>query len=108
MTFRIALLLCIPGEDVAAAQGGGVWASTLRNGAVRLDPTGKVTARVGDPNAWGLRLYDDEGKMLFGTQQGLAGYDALPDARVHALLRTLRGLWIGTEGGLALMLATRW
>jgi hypothetical protein len=41
--------------------------------------------------------------MLFGTQQGLDGHDALPDPRVHALLRTARGLWIGTEGGLALV-----
>jgi hypothetical protein len=41
--------------------------------------------------------------MLFGTQQGLDGHATLPDPRVHALLRTARGLWIGTEGGLALV-----
>jgi hypothetical protein len=54
------------------------------------------------PGAWGLRLYDDGGRLLFGTQQGLFGADApsLPDPRVHALLRTREALWIGTEGGL--------
>jgi hypothetical protein len=41
--------------------------------------------------------------MLFGTQQGLDGHATLPDPRVHALLRTASGLWIGTEGGLALV-----
>lgn len=94
--------------DVAAAESEGVWAATLRNGAVRLDGAGTVRGSAGDPHAWGLRLYADGDEMLFGTQQGLAGYDALPDARVHALLRSLRGLWIGTEGGLALMVSTRW
>src|SRR5713101_6917047 len=42
-------------------------------------------------------------RMVLGTQQGLEGHDPLPDPRVHALLRTARGLWIGTEGGLALV-----
>jgi ligand-binding sensor domain-containing protein len=105
--------------DVAAADGGGVWAATLRNGAVRLDANGAVRERTAD--AWGLRLYDDRGTMLFGTQQGLArstpyatpadgritytvpDLDGLLDRRVHALLRTARGLWVGTEGGLALV-----
>ena len=89
--------------DVAAAEGGGVWAATLRNGAVRLDSEGRVRELGASPYAWGLRLYSDGGRMLFGTQQGLDGHDALPDPRVHALLRTARGLWIGTEGGLALV-----
>ena len=89
--------------DVAPAAGGGVWAATLRNGAIRLDSAGKVRELGPNPHAWSLRLYDDSGTMLFGTQQGLDGYAALPDPRVHALLRTARGLWIGTEGGLALV-----
>lgn len=89
--------------DVAPAPGGGVWAATLRNGAVRLDRAGKVRELGGSPRAWGLRLYGDGDEMLFGTQQGLGGHDDLPDPRVHALLRTARGLWIGTEGGLALV-----
>ncbi len=88
--------------DVAPAPGGGVWAATLRDGAVHLDRAGRVRELGGNPHAWGLRLYGDGDRMLFGTQQGLGGHDDLPDPRVHALLRTARGLWIGTEGGLAL------
>ena len=97
--------------DVAAAPGGGVWAATLRNGAVRLDADGSVQELGGDAKAWGLRLYDDGGCLLFGTQQGLVQAERsstgsarrLPDSRVHALLRTRDGLWVGTEGGLALL-----
>ena len=86
--------------DVAPAPHGGVWAATLRDGAVRLDAGGTLRERR-YPGSWGLRLYDDEGRILFGTQQGLAGCALrLPDARVHALLRTRSGLYIGTEGGL--------
>ncbi|HWE25894.1 MAG TPA: hypothetical protein VG496_18305 [Myxococcales bacterium] len=94
--------------DVAAAEDGGVWAATLRNGVVRLDSSGKVRAVHVDPHAWTLRLYDDGGEMLVGTQHGLDGYASLPDPRVHALLRTARGLWVGTEGGLGLVLDFRW
>lgn len=89
--------------DVAPAPGGGVWVATLRDGAVRLDARGNVVERLGDPSRWGLRLYPDRGRMLFGTQQGLDVAAALPDPHVHALLRTPDGLWVGTEGGLALL-----
>ena len=100
--------------DVAAAPGGGVWAATLRHGAVRLGADGSVRELGGDAEAWGLRLYDDGGRMLFGTQQGLLRADGsarasaarpqpLPDLRVHSILRTRDGLWVGTEGGLALV-----
>src|SRR5581483_5640143 len=58
--------------DVAPAPDGGVWAATLRDGAVRLDGNGTLRERR-YPGFWGLRLYDDEGRILFGTQQGLAG-----------------------------------
>lgn len=86
--------------DVAPAPDSGVWAATLRDGAVRLGADGRVRERR-YPHAWGLRLYDDGGRILFGTQEGLAGCDLpLPDPRVHALLRTEEGLWMGTEGGL--------
>ena len=91
----------VPARQDAAAAGGGVWVATLRDGAVRLDSEGKVRERV-DPLAWGLRLYDDQGTMRFATQQGLPDLAALPDPRVHALLRTGEGLCIGTEGGLLL------
>lgn len=90
--------------DVAPAEGGGVWAATLRNGAVRLDADGHVRALAGDAHSWGLRLYRDGAKLLFGTQQGLAGYAGLPDSPVHAMLRTARGLWLGTQAGLALVI----
>jgi ligand-binding sensor domain-containing protein len=86
--------------DVAPARQSGVWAATLRDGAVRLGADGRVEERR-DPHAWGLRLYQDQGRILFGSQQGVAGRDLpLPDPRVHALLRTGQGLWVGTEGGL--------
>jgi ligand-binding sensor domain-containing protein len=86
--------------DVAPGPESGVWAATLRDGVVRLGADGRVRERR-EPQAWGLRLYPDQGRILFGTQQGLAGCAlTLPDPRVHALLRTGEGLWIGTEGGL--------
>jgi ligand-binding sensor domain-containing protein len=89
--------------DVAPAKDGGVWLATLRDGALRLGPDGTVQEAARNPRAWGLRLYADEGSVLFGTQQGIEGWNApLPDPRVHALLRTPDGFWIGTEGGLAL------
>lgn len=88
--------------DVAPARDGGVWVATLRDGAVRLDARGNPVEGLGEPSSWGLRLYPDRGRMLFGTQQGLDGA-ALPDPHVHALLRTAEGLWVGTEGGLALL-----
>ena len=88
--------------DVAPAPDGGVWVATLRNGAVRLDANGNVKELGSDPHAWGLRLYDDGGRMLFGTQQGLEGVTGLPDPHVHAILRTRDGLWLGTEAGLVL------
>ncbi|HET7786617.1 MAG TPA: hypothetical protein VFL36_11655 [Myxococcales bacterium] len=90
--------------DVAPAAEGGVWVATLRDGALRLDGHGNLAERA-EPSRWGLRLYRDRGRVLFGTQQGLAGA-ALPDPHVHALLRTAAGLWVGTEGGLALLDAT--
>jgi ligand-binding sensor domain-containing protein len=91
--------------DVAAAPDGGVWAATLRNGFVHLDANGRIVELGADQRAWGLRLYDDRGRMRFGTQHGLDGVPAekLPDPHVHALLRTRDGLWVGTEGGLVLL-----
>ncbi len=89
--------------DVAPASGGGVWVATLRDGAVRLDGQGNLVGSLGDPRAWGLRLYDDGGQMLFGTQQGIDGISGLPDPHAHALLRTRDGLWVGTESGLVLL-----
>lgn len=86
--------------DVAAAPGGGAWAATLRDGALQLGPDGRLRERR-YAGSWGLRLYEDGGRILFGTQQGIAGCDLpLPDSRVHALLRTGGELFIGTEGGL--------
>ena len=72
---------------------------------MHLDAGGAVKELGIDPHAWGLRLYQDRGRMLFGTQQGIEGVapNDLPDPHVHALLRTRDGLWIGTEGGLVLL-----
>jgi len=92
--------------DVAPASGGGVWVATLRHGAVRLDSEGAV--REAASPTWGLRFYNDGGTILFGTQQGIAGWTApLPDPRVHAFLRNQDGFWVGTEGGLALLNASQ-
>lgn len=86
--------------DVAPAPGGGVWAATLRDGAFRLGPDGRVRERLG-PGSWGLRLDTGGNRVLFGTQQGVLGSTMpLPDLRVHSFLRTSGALWIGTEGGL--------
>lgn len=57
---------------VAPAPAGGVWAATLRHGAVRLDSSGNVR-------------------------------ELAASSSVHAVLRTAHGLWIGSEGGLALV-----
>ena len=91
--------------DVAPAPDGGVWAATLRNGSVHLDATGRTVEYGPDPHAWGLRLYDDGGRVRLGTQQGLEGVapEELPDPHVHAILRTRDGLWLGTEAGLVLL-----
>jgi len=90
--------------DVAPAKDGGVWAATLRDGAVRLGPDGTVQEPARNPRAWGLRLYAVDGLVFFGTQHGIEGWTApLPDPRVHALLQTPDGLWVGTEGGLLLL-----
>lgn len=91
--------------DVAPAPDGGVWAATLRNGSVHLDANGRLVEMGRDPHAWGLRLYSDRGRVLFGTQQGLEDLpiEKLPDPHVHAILRTREGLWLGTEAGLVLL-----
>ena len=74
--------------------------------SVRLGRDGRVREHSRDPDSWGLRLYPDRGAVLFGTQQGLDGFSRLPDPRVHAMLRTAEGLWIGTEGGLILVVGS--
>jgi ligand-binding sensor domain-containing protein len=86
--------------DVAPAAGGGAWVATLRDGALRLGADGQVIERLAQ-GSWGLRIESDGARVLFGTQQGIAGLPLpLPDPRVHAFLRTGDALWIGTEGGL--------
>jgi len=94
--------------DVAPGPDGGVWVATLRDGAFRLGEDGGLRQPAADARAWGLRLYLDGASLLFGTQDGIEGWTVpLPDQRVHALLRTREGLWVATEGGLALVGDTR-
>ena len=86
--------------DVAPAPNGGVWAATLRDGLVHLDRDGRLLESRAQ-KTWGLRVYVDAGRVLFGTQQGLDGAQAaLPDSHVHAILRDDGALFVGTEGGL--------
>ena len=88
--------------DVAPAPAGGAWVATLRDGAFEIGPEGAVRRRLA-PAAWGLRLLAGRDRILFGTQDGIAGESLpLPDRRVHAILQNDEGLWVGTEGGLAL------
>ena len=94
--------------DVAPGPDGGVWVATLRDGAFRLGEDGGLRQPAANARAWGLRLYLDGASLLFGTQHGIEGWTVpLPDQRVHALLRTREGLWVATEGGLALVGDTR-
>ena len=90
--------------DVAPGPDGGVWVATLRDGAFLLGEDGRLRQAAANTRAWGLRLYLDGASLLFGTQHGIEGWTVpLPDQRVHALLRTHEGLWVATEGGLALV-----
>jgi ligand-binding sensor domain-containing protein len=108
----------LPSSWVVAIAGdgaGGVYAATLRDGAMHLTPNGDYAALPGLPSTWGLTVARAGAEVCVGTQDGAAcsdeargrvdnraswqSLDRLPDRRVHAFLRTREGLVIGTEAG---------
>jgi ligand-binding sensor domain-containing protein len=108
----------LPTSWVVAIAGdgeGGVYAATLRDGAMHLKANGDYTALPGLPSAWGLTVARADGEVCVGTQDGAACsdeargaagtsgswqmLDRLPDRRVHAFLHTSEGLVVGTEAG---------
>lgn len=91
--------------DEQAALGG-----TLRHGVFSTDGH----ERVGDEfDAWVLFLgrdVHDASTVFVGTQEGaglvqngkIRTLEGLPNGCVHTLVRASDGIWVGTEGGLAL------
>jgi ligand-binding sensor domain-containing protein len=114
-------LFGLPTSWVVSVTGdtkGGVYAATLRDGAMHIGPTGAYAPLAGLPSPWGLTVVHADGEVCVGTQDGAACYgdgpstgcapaswlrnlDRLPDPRVHAFLRADRGLVVGTEAGIA-------
>jgi ligand-binding sensor domain-containing protein len=102
---------------VAGDGRGGVYAATLRDGLLHVDPAGSWRSLEGLPSRWTLSVTRAEGRVCVGTQGGAACYAdggdgalaespqplvGLPDARVHALIAVKGGLVAGTQAGIAL------
>jgi ligand-binding sensor domain-containing protein len=98
--------------DVAAGDDGGAWLATLRDGLVRIAPDGSSTPVAGDYGRWSLHVRAAGTTVWVGTQSGAAALDVptgavlplagLPHPSVHALYPSADGLWVATEGGIAL------
>ena len=97
--------------DVEVDRQGNAYAATLRDGLYRVARDGQVSA-LATGHDWLLRLHSVSGALLIGSQDGLVQRAAngqlrelapLPDERVHMLLKTSAGLWVGTEGGTMLI-----
>ncbi|HMA97376.1 MAG TPA: hypothetical protein VKP30_32040 [Polyangiaceae bacterium] len=95
--------------DVLALGGRAALVGSLRHGVYSIDGQSPVTATI-DP--WILFLGRDEQDpeaVFIGTQGGalLVGAGGsrplvgLPNPCVHTIARLTSGLWVGTEGGLA-------
>lgn len=95
--------------DVLAVGNGAALAGTLRHGVFATDGKSPVDSRV-DP--WVLFLGRDASSkdtVFVGTQQGAAIVErgeirtlpGLPNSCVHTMARLSDGLWVGTEGGVA-------
>ncbi len=96
--------------DVLALNETSALAGTLRHGTFTVDAQSSLGYGV-DP--WILFLGRDAGTkdtVFVGTQQGAAIVEqgktrtlpGLPNSCVHTMARLSDGLWVGTEGGLAL------
>ncbi len=112
----------LPTSWVVAMAGdgrGGVFAGTLRDGALHVGPDGRWARLEGLPNDWALSLARSGDLLCVGTQGGAACHDAvrargeagarplgrlegLPDGRVHAFAPVDGRLLVATEAGLAL------
>jgi ligand-binding sensor domain-containing protein len=112
----------LPTSWVVALAGdgkGGVYAGTLRDGALHVGPDGRWSRLEGLPNPWTLSVTRHQGLLCVGTQGGAACYDAakardeagarplgrlggLPDGRVHMFAALGDNVLVGTEAGLAL------
>jgi ligand-binding sensor domain-containing protein len=99
---------------------GGVFAGTLRDGALHVDRDGRWHKLEGLPSEWTLTVALGEGQVCVGTQEGAACYDeraatesdaapptrqlsSLPDARVHSFLTVGGSLFVGTQAGMAIV-----
>ena len=98
--------------DVAVTPDGSAFAATLRDGLVRIDPTGHPHAVdcALDPHL--LHVVAAGARLWVGTQSGAAVVDprdgsvapleGLPHPSVHAVLPVAGGVWVATEAGTAL------
>lgn len=89
---------------VTSDREGGVFASTLRDGALRVRKDGSWD-RVRSAGAWGQTQAVIADHACFGTQEGAScgaiQFKGLPDPRVHVMMPVGRKILIGTEAGIA-------
>ena len=102
-----------------ATMDGVVYAATLRDGLVRLEPSiaGAQISRVAGTASWLLHLTSDHSTLFIGAQGGamkLAAGEtqasristgALPHDNVYAVAQIRSELYIATEGGLVTIAA---
>lgn len=99
-------------EAIGLGRGRAV-VVTLNQGAWLVDARGTARSLGELPHAWGWTARPVGDRLFFGTQGGAAALsergvehvEGLPDPKVHVFLEDesggARGVWIGTEGGLA-------
>lgn len=96
---------------VDADGAGGVVATSLRHGTVRITEGGTWEDVPWAPSPWGLGVRHDAQRTCIGTQGGVtcayadgsyASLADLPDPRVHLVFPVAGSVLVGTEAGLAL------
>jgi ligand-binding sensor domain-containing protein len=88
---------------------GGVFAASLRHGAVHLTQDGAWSKVDWAPSPWGLGVQHDATRTCIATQEGATcesgavrvSLGHLPDPRVHAFLPLGTSMLVGTEAGVA-------